>query len=95
MRTDWPAEYEVHWTSLARKYKVRLPQKATALSTGGLTRWLKAIDLSVAQFKVWTGFGLKDYVAANSTWSMRATAGLCLERVAEGRTQACQEQIPA
>ena len=80
MRTDWPAEYESHWTTLAKKHNVRLPQKATVLTTGGLESWCRKLGLSTSGFREWTGgMGFKQFVAANSDWSLRATVGLILE----------------
>lgn len=74
------SEDDEYWGTLAKKAGVRLPQHATALTTAGITQWIKRLHLTTADFTRWTGgWGFKRYVAENPHLNMRQTAGYLLE----------------
>ena len=78
MRTDYADMSE--WEAMASARKFRLPQRATPLTTGRMTRLLRVTGRSVDWYREWSGFRtLKDFIKANPEWSARAFAGLCLE----------------
>lgn len=69
-----------HWGKLAKSEGVRLPQHATALTTAGLTQWLKRLHLTTNDFKTWTGgWGFKRFVAENPFLNLRQAVGYLLE----------------
>jgi hypothetical protein len=70
------------WQQLARKHKVRLPQHGTALTTAGITQWLKKLGISSTEFRTWTGgMGFKQFLEANPIWNLRGFVGLMLEHI--------------
>jgi len=61
---------------------MRLARHATPLTTGGMVRFLKACGISVAAYKLWTGFHtLSEDITANPDWGLRRWQELVLENI--------------
>lgn len=52
------------------------------LTTGRLTRILRAMALTPSKFAAWTGFTLKQYIDANPSWTERQVFELVQENYA-------------
>lgn len=76
-----------YWVSLARSDGFRLPRKAIACTSGAMERWLRKLGVTGTQYREWTGGqGLKAFIEANPTWSLRAWVGVLLEWVHDRRS---------
>ena len=76
-----------YWTTLARKFKLRLPQHATPLTTGQMERWLKKLGISNKAYREWSGNqSSKAFIAANPTCNLRRWVGIMLEYADEYKT---------
>lgn len=74
------AETAALWVSLARHAGLRLPQKATHLTTAGMEAWLRKLRIRPAAFLRWGGYKtLSDFIRLNPAWTLRSFVGLVLE----------------
>ena len=74
------AQTAAEWAEAARLAGLRLPIGTMALTTGGMERWLRKIDVSAAAYLHWGAYkNLADFGRLNPTWTLRSWAGLVIE----------------
>jgi hypothetical protein len=67
------------WVELAQARGLKLPNLATAPTSGKIEHWLHRLCLTGRDFTAWCGFTPAGWIATNPTWSLRALVGLLLE----------------
>lgn len=84
------------WIELAKKYGCGLPQFETALTTGGMERFLHRLKIPLASYLAWTEEKtIKVFGQNNPTWTLRAWVGLLLEALENGDVQTVQKEKKA
>ena len=67
-----------HWTTLASKYKIRMPHQNEKASVKGIRKYLKKAGVDVQEWNdAYTSVGY--FVEKNPTWTLYAAVGLILE----------------
>ncbi len=74
-----------HWTELARRYGVRLPQWWVPCTPTHMRRWLRRLGFSLAWYRDWSGDrDVTLFAERNPDWPLRAFVGLLLEELEHG-----------
>lgn len=72
----------IRWQELAKEHNVRLPLWRMPITTGGMRRFLKKINVPVDQYLSDNAeLTLKVFGKKNPNWPLRAWAGLQLENI--------------
>lgn len=69
-----------YWQQLANSRGLKLPRFDAKLTTGGMEKWLKILDISVAEYYEYSGRQtLKGFIENNPKWTLASWIGLMLE----------------
>lgn len=77
---------ESDWIEMAKSRGLRLPGYGKKVTTGAMTRWIKAIGSTIPKYLDWAQEkGLVSFAKANPDWTLRAWAGVVLEAREDGK----------
>ncbi len=69
-----------HWVELAATHGIKLPNRTIVPTQGKLAPYLTKLGISRKQFADWCGYANPaEWIAKNSTFSLRALVGLLME----------------
>lgn len=68
------------WEDLARERGLRLPPWGEPATMSNMRTWIHKIGWSQAECEDWAGCKLGELIERNSTWPLRALAGVLLEQ---------------
>ena len=76
---------ETDWVEMAKSLGLRLPGYGKNVTTGAMTRWIKALGSTVPKYLEWAQEkSLVSFAKNNPSWPLRSWAGLVLEAHLEG-----------